>query len=320
MIATYSIRLAILCLASFFLIHLVIGLLSLGLFARVARAAASMRPQQASRILILLRLGPAFLSLLLVLTACLPSYLRYEENHASEEIGLLCLVPACLGFLVCLTAFVRAMRAIIQSSFLSYTLCAAKGSTSWHLASETREIPSFGLVGLLKPKVVVSPRVLDTLTPEQFQAALEHERAHRSSGDNLKRLLILLAPELVPFLRSFRVLEDHWDQYSELAADDFATRGNPDRSIALAEALIRLARLDGNQAQPPLVSGLFAAREGLAVRVERLLRFDPVAEPHTRFPTFFWLTPSLLLVGSVLVFPQFQVFHGVYRLLESLLR
>jgi Zn-dependent protease with chaperone function len=212
------------------------------------------------------------------------------------------------------------MRAIIQSSSLSYTVCAAKDLTSWHLAGETSKLPSFGLVGLLKPKVVVSPRVLDALTPEQFQAALEHERAHRSSGDNLKRLLILLTPDLVPFLRSFRVLEDHWDQYAELAADDFATRGNPDRSIALAEALIRLARLEGNLAQPPLVSGLFAAREGLAVRVERLLRLHPVAEQNTRFQTLFWLTPSLFLVGSVLVFPHLQVFHGVYRLLESLLR
>lgn len=320
MIASYSIRFAILCLSSFFLIHLVIGLLSLGLFPRIAHASASMRPRRASIILILLRLGPACLSLLLVITACLPSYLRYEENHASEEIGLLCLVPACLGFLICLTAFVRAIRAIIQSSSLSYMVCAAKDSTSWHLARETRELPSFGLVGLLKPKVVVSPRVLDTLTPEQFQAALEHERAHRSSGDNLKRLLILLAPDLLPFVCSFRAMEGHWDRYAELAADDFATRGNPERSIALAEALIRLARLDGNQAQPPLVSGLFATREGLAVRIERLLRFDPIAEPHTPFPTLFWLAPSLFLVGSVLLFPQLQVFHGVYRLLESLLR
>ncbi len=320
MIAPYSIRLAILCLASFFLFHLAIGLLSLGLFPRIARAAASMRPRQASRILILLRLGPACLSLLLVLIACLPSYLRYEENHASEEIGLLCLVPACLGLLICLNAFVRAMRAIIQSSSLSDTVCAAKDSTSWHLANETQELPSLGLVGLLKPKVVVSPRVLEVLTAEQFQAALDHERAHRSSGDNLKRLLILLAPDLVPFLRSFRVLEDHWDQYAELAADDLATRGNPVRSIALAEALIRLARLEGTQAQAPLVSGLFAAREGLALRVERLLRVDPVAKPPTRFPTLFWVAPSLLLVGSALLFPQLQVSLGVYRLLESLLR
>jgi hypothetical protein len=320
MIATYSIRLAILCLASFFLIHLAIGLLSLGLFRRIARAAASMRPQQASTILILLRLGPACLSLLLVLTLCLPSYLRYEGNHTSEEIGLLCLVPACLGFLICLTAFVRAMGAVIQSSSLSHTVCAAKDSSSWHLANGAREFPSFGLVGLLKPKVVVSPRVLDTLTPEQFQAALEHEQAHRSSGDNLKRLLILLAPDLVPFLRSFRTLEDQWDLHAELAADDLATRGNPVRSIALAEALIRLARLDGNEAQPPLVSGLFAARKGLAARVERLLRFDSVAESHPRFPTLFWVAPSLLLAGSALLLPQLQVFRGVYRLLESLLR
>jgi beta-lactamase regulating signal transducer with metallopeptidase domain len=318
MIATYSVRLAILCFASFFLIHLALSLLSLKLFPRIARATVSMPPQLVSNLLILLRLAPASLSIFAVLFLCMPSYLRYEGNSTTEEIGWLCLVPACMGFLICLVALSRTIRAAIQSSSLSKRLRRAKDANSWYLNREVQEFPSLGLVGLLKPKIVVSPRVLETLTTEQFHAALEHERAHGFSRDNFKRLLILLAPNPFPFVRSFRAMEGYWDRYAELSADDFATRGQPSRAIALAEALIKLARLEGSQAPPPLVSGLFAAQEGLNLRVERLLRLEPAAEKPTRLRTLL-AGPCLLLAIGAFVFPQLQVFHGVYRLLESLL-
>jgi hypothetical protein len=319
MIATYSVRIAILGFASFFLLHLALGLVSLRLFPRLARASASMPPQWVSRISIALRLGPACLSILAVLGLCLPSYLHYEGNFATEEIGWLCLMPASLGVLLCLTALARAVRAVIQSSFLSDRFCAAKDSSFWLLNRELDEFPSLALVGLFKPKVVVSPLVLETLTAEQFQTALEHEQAHQSSRDNLKRLLILLAPDLLPFTHNFRAMERHWDRYAELSADDFATRGQPARSIALAEALIKLARLQASHSSPPLVSGLFAAREALPLRVERLLRLEPATEPPAHLRTLFWAAPCVLL-STIALLPHPQVFHGVYRLLESLLR
>jgi beta-lactamase regulating signal transducer with metallopeptidase domain len=320
MIAAYSVRLTILCFASFFLIHLALGLLGLALFPRYARASASMPPEWGSRRFIALRLAPPCLSILTVLCVCIPSYLRYETNFATEEIGWLCLMPACLGFLICVVAFAKAIRAVVQSSSLSSTLCAANEPNSWQLAQGVKELPSMALVGLLKPKVVVSPRVLETLTNEQFLAALDHERAHRFSRDNLKRLLILLAPDLLPFASSFRAMENHWERSAELSADDFATRGQPRRSIALAEALIKLARLEGGQSSPPLVSGLFAASEALTLRVERLLREDPATESPTRFRTLFCLVSCLMFAGSALLFPQLSLLRGAYPLLEFMLR
>ncbi|MEI9978929.1 MAG: hypothetical protein WDN23_07960 [Edaphobacter sp.] len=254
------------------------------------------------------------------MSICVPSYLRYEGNSTPEEIGWLCLVPACLGLLICLIAFFRTMRAVIQSSSLSNRFRTAKDASAWYLNREVKEFPSLGLVGLLKPKVVVSPRVLETLTTEQFHAALEHERAHRSSGDNFKRLLILSAPDVLPFVRSFRAIESYWDRYAELSADDLATRGQPGRAIALAEALVKLARLEGGQTPPPLVSGLFATRDGLNLRVERLLRSEPEAKVRTGPQSLLWIVPSALLGIYIFVFPQLRVSHSIYRLLESLLR
>lgn len=319
MIASYSARLAILCFASFFLIHLALGLLSLRLSSWFTRLSRSMRPQGVSSISIFMRLAPACLSTLSVIAVCVPSYLRYEGNSANEEIGLLCLVPGCLGFLICLIAFTRATYAVVQSASLTRRLCIAEQSGSWYLNQEEDGFPSLALVGLFKSKVVVSPSVLKILTAEQFQAALDHERAHRSSGDNFKRLLILLSPDLLPFIRSFRAIESLWERSAELSADDLATRGQPSSSIALAEALIKLAR-QGRQTPAPLVSGLFAVPEGLAVRVERLLRPDPATEILPSSTRLIWPGISLPLVASAFVLPHLQVLQGVHHLLESLLR
>jgi Zn-dependent protease with chaperone function len=319
MIATYSVRLLILCCASFFLIHFALGLLSLNLFPRFSRTFASMPPQWASRISISLRLGPACLSTLAVLCLCLPSYLRYEGNLATEEVGWPSLVLAGIGLLICLLALVRAASAVAKSSALSRSVRAAKDPDYWYLTRDDKAVPSIALVGLLEPKVVVSPRVLQELTLEQFQATLDHESAHRYSNDNLKRLFILLAPDLFPFVRSFRRMEDHWNRYSELSADDFATRGQPDRSIALAEALIKLAKFERRQSPPPLVSGLFTASASLTLRVERLLRLKTPTQPSPRLQLLLWSGPCLLLLSCALLLPHPHFVEGVYHLLEAFL-
>jgi len=320
MIASYSARLAILCLASFFLIHLVLGLLSLRLLPWLNRASRLMRPQSVSKISITLRLAPAYLSTLIVLAVCVPSYLRYERNGASEEIGLLCLAFACLGFLLCVIAIARGAHALTRSLSLTHKLVAREQLEAWYLNREVDEFPSMGLVGLFKSRVVVSPSVLRVLTPEQFQAALDHEHAHRSSRDNLKRLLILLSPDLFPFVLSFRALENLWERSAELSADDLATRGQPHRSIALAEALIKLARFQTNELAHPLVSGLFAAPDGITIRVERLLQPEPTTQirPSSRILILPGL--SLFLISYVFASPQLHIFRSVYSLLESLLR
>jgi beta-lactamase regulating signal transducer with metallopeptidase domain len=140
--------------------------------------------------------------------------------------------------------------------------------------------------------------------------ALRHERAHRASRDNLKRLLIQLAPAVFPGLRK---LEQAWIQSAEWAADDRATEGDPDRSAALAEALLRVARLQSTIAMPTLVTSLVAADEDLAQRVNRLLDAPAVAEPSRRFELF------AFSIAAVLIAVLATNLRVVHLLLESLL-
>ena len=54
--------------------------------------------------------------------------------------------------------------------------------------------------GLFRPHILVSRAAANSLSPDQFDAAVRHERAHWTSRDNLKRLFQLATPEPLPFV------------------------------------------------------------------------------------------------------------------------
>jgi hypothetical protein len=126
-----------------------------------------------------------------------------------------------------------------------------------------------------------------------MEAALLHEDAHRRAGDNWKRLAMLLTPEPLPGLRCFRMLETQWARLAEWAADDAAVQAEPLRAVALAEAMLRVARIGGRQEGLAPVSMLVASGDDLGQRVQRLL--DP--EMADAAPRVLW--PRLVALGGL---------------------
>jgi len=257
----YLARLVCLCFAVFFLAQLAVAAL-VGAFADRALARAERMPARSgARLLLGLRLLPTAAAVFVVAALCAPSYLRFEPEAAAEEVGWLCVSAAMLGVAVWATGLARAGRAAIRSARYLRTCQSAVES----------DAPVLMLAGVVRPRLVVSRGVRQALTAEQFDAAMRHEQAHGVSRDNLKRLLMLLAPEPVPGFGALRRLEQGWSRMAEWAADDWAVEGSAERGLALASALLAVARMGRPRAAMPLATPLLADRDGLAERVERLL-------------------------------------------------
>jgi Zn-dependent protease with chaperone function len=282
MMASYLVRLFCLCLAVFFLIHFVAGL-AVALSAPAAiRAARRMRPRLAERFLLMLRLLPAALALFVVAGVCVPSYLWLEpEGISMEEVGAGCLTAAILAAALCTISTARGVRAAVRSARHARS-CERLGRRStlagssepvWILDSST---PLFALVGVFGPRVAISNPVMNALSAGPLAAALRHEEAHRVSRDNLKRLLLLLAPGLLPGLHGFDFLERNWASFTEWAADDEAVAGDAHLSLFLAAALVQIARMGGVPAPSPLSAAFLGDSRALSARVDRLLSPAPI--------------------------------------------
>jgi Zn-dependent protease with chaperone function len=326
---SYGIRLTCLCLEILFLTNLVVSIAVLGLSRQGARASSTMRPQRAAWLFLTLRLLPFFTSLCVITLLCIPSYLRYEQNIGRERVGWFCLVTAALGLALCLTSVYRSIRAFVHLHFIEKRFrplprvpSPLLTETPMCLAEEGGSgTPLLALVGILRPRLIVSRRLLEALSAEQFEAALCHERAHQRSQDNLKRLLFAMAPGILPFTGRFKIegIEKHWERYAELAADDDAAGGRIDRAVALAEALIHVARLGPIERRIPLASSLSARNLELAMRVDRLMAIDSTTPLQRRGSKASWNSSLIFFGFATLLALLPQALHPLHRLLESLL-
>jgi hypothetical protein len=324
-ILSYLSRLLCLALAAFFLLHLLAALAIALLSPFAIRTAQRLAPHVAARLLLALRLLPFGLALSAVLGLCVPSYLWLEPRDIVEPVGFVCLLAAALGAAICGTAITRAGRAALRS--ILFIRCCQSSGHPVHLAAEnppawvvedSRHV--LALAGIVHPRVVISRSIVDVLSQEQLTVVFRHESAHRSSRDNLKRLLIFLAPGILPFWNGFKELERAWISFAEYAADEAAVAGDTKRSLALASSLVRVARLGtASQLSASAISFLEDTSD-LSIRVDRLLNNTAFLE-SPRSLSFRKAGLALLLAGCLgITFFNPTTFRLVQSLLERLIR
>jgi Zn-dependent protease with chaperone function len=301
MTLSYVWRLVCLSAAVFFLVNLLMGAcVALAVPAAIRRAERTL-PRRAALLLLVLRMLPAVLAAVTVLAVCVPSYLWLEPAGGAERVGAACLSAAALGLAVCLFAGARLCRAAVRSRRFVRA-----------------QSPCLAMAGILRPRLIVSPAVRHTLTAEQFEAALDHERAHWVSRDNLKRLLLLLAPGLLPFCPGFRRLDRAWTRFTEWAADDSAVAGSPARSLSLASALVRVARLQVRPVALPLATSFLGETPDFAARVARLLNPAPRPESPPRKGALISAAAACTLAFAAFLFHP-ATLTAAHRLLERLM-
>jgi hypothetical protein len=316
-VTPYFWRLCCLSLASLFIVQASAGLAVRSLAPRLIRWAARFDPARSAMLILTLRWLPGVLGLFVTGCLCIPSYLRLEPvSGDEEEIGYVCLACAGLAVLSYAIPMARTIFGIIRSELRLNALLRDAEEVRSDVSVIRKTSPAMALVGLFRSRVLVSREVKGLLNGDQMDAALRHERAHRDSGDNYKRLLL----EVAPIDGSGRWSRRAWSRFTEWAADDRATERDSARSVALASALVSVARLTSPPECVALDHALLLVSDGLdlRIRVERLL--EPEEKTAQSFPTLTVLAMSLTLAAGIVTIAQ-QPFAAalVHQLLEALI-
>jgi beta-lactamase regulating signal transducer with metallopeptidase domain len=174
------------------------------------------------------------------------------------------------------------------------------------------EAPPLLLVGVGKPRVLVSESTVALLSHDELRIALKHEFAHMKSRDNLKKLICRFCP-----FPGMAKLESAWSQAAELAADDAAV-SNLDDAVDLAAALVKLSRLLPIEAAPVCAVGFVTG--SISARVARLLAWNEGSKVQPRQDRPWYLIPIALVSVSFLCVTYAPALALTHELTEWLVR
>jgi beta-lactamase regulating signal transducer with metallopeptidase domain len=321
-----------LCCAVFFIV--VAGSSALCMWAgRLARrAASSLTPITAANLLFTIRILPVLLASLATFGFVLPALLKFEPRTTGELVGWPLLGLAILGGAVLIMMSVRAAT-ILQSTRLV--------GTNWRRHSKKLDLENIGVpvyclegaspgsvlavLGFLRPKIFVAKQIMDTLTRDEFMAAVEHERAHVNSFDNLKQL-VLKVMRIPRWLRISGVADSAWINASEIAADEAALASGIS-VLDLSSALIKVAALSTHAVVGKTVaaSHLVPIESGscLRARVDRLQEILESDAPARRIPQQIRIgriVIPLVLAAITYAACVSAVLPWVHEVLEALVR
>jgi hypothetical protein len=305
-----------LALAWFLVVNILMSALVVAVVGRAGRSARS---------LIALRLLPAVASTTFVLAVFVPSYCRFEPRDGVEGFDITITAAAGVAMAVMAAACIRGASAWRQADGRSRLWMAA----SKPVATAKDGLPAFlidapqplmALVGILRPRLLVTRGLMEALTPEELSASISHEIGHHRARDNFKRLAMRAAPDVLNWTRAARVLERRWAAAAEQTADAVASTEGRDTRFALASALVKIARLMPSSAMPlgepisTLVGG-----GAIAARVEWLVD-DARDSPRPGINIRWVARLATLLTLGALVTGYAPMLQSVHRVTEILVR
>ena len=330
---TYYVLAACAALAAFLALNAFGSLVTAALWLGLRRQARRLPAALLSRALFWLCVLPPACALIFVAAFLLPAYLIHEAYPAPEAVGLpLLALAVCSAFAIALALYRAAASWLSTRRLTDFWLRRAepvslKGVTipAYRLRYST---PVLAVVGTLRPRLFIAGQVMDSLSHEELEMALAHERGHLLARDTLRRAVVHVCRDLLPFFVP-AMLARAWVSEAERAADEFAARSGARGALALAAALIKIARLmppGSNSVAPAGAFLLEVANDGVAGRVQRLAEMASVRRaPAGRGLRLSKAAPLMLGIAglgvvSALLAVDWQVLAAVHDLTEKLIK
>lgn len=265
------------------------------------------------------RILPAAAALLFVAVVFVPSYWKYEPRDFVEgfDVTLTALALGAAALIVTATARgVGAWRGAIRRTrvWMQSARPLAIAGTNIPVFEIDADTPLMALVGVLRPRLLVTRGLVAALTGEELAASIAHEISHSRARDNLTRLLMRSAPDLLAVTPAARALEHRWASAAEHRADRMASHDSPVARCALASALVKVARL--MPAATPIAEPISTLIDGgeIASRVEHLLA-DTTPSARRR-SAFGWTALAAGTAATAVAYaPALRLVHSVTELL-----
>jgi Peptidase family M48 len=313
----YLLHGATLALAWFLMLNVAATLLVAIVSAALGRRAASAPPG----VWLALRLAPAALSVVFAAGIFLPSYWRYEPREFVEGFDVTLTALAVAALVVAGAGIARGVRAWRR---------AAERTSAWMRTARPVRLPGttipafaidadgpvMALVGIVRPRLLITRPVLDALSDEELRAGVAHEMGHRRALDNLKRLAMRSTPDLLSLTAVARSLEHRWAAASEYVADRAAGDSGIAR-CALASALVKVARLTPSISTFGEPISALVDQADITTRVERLLDDATPAQPRGHGHRVGALAAAAALVLAYA--PLLKLVHDVTEILVNTL-
>ena len=317
----YVLRGIVLALAWFLVVNAAAGVVAAG----VARRSIARNTAASPAFWLGLRLLPAAAATLFLAALFVPSYWRYEPREFAE------------GFDVTLTSLAAGALIVVAAAGARGIVAwrrAARRAEAWMRAARPvalghsrvvafaidDEAPMMALVGVLRPRLLVTRGLLAALTCEEIDASVAHEIGHWRAWDNLKRLAMRAAPDLLAVTSTSHAIERRWAAAAEQAADRRAAGNDNPTRCALASALVKVARL--MPVTTPLNEPISTLLDGgeITSRVERLLDDGTLAASARNHSTRRLIVLAILAVALPLGYmPLLQIVHNATEVLVNTL-
>jgi hypothetical protein len=312
---------ASLALTAFLAVDLVASLLALWVWRIARRDLDMVRSDSRAAGLFLLRVLPAVAAVIFVVGIFLPAYCVFEPRESGEMAGPSLLVLAAVALIVIASGVCRGCEALRATTALVGTWMREARAVELpglrlRAFAIPAEFPIVSVVGIIRPRLFISQRVLEACAPEELAAMVQHEAHHLVSRDNLKQLVLCACPDPLALAWAGREIEERWREASEEAADDYTVRTSAPSALALAAALLKVARLAPvGRAPLPILSALYRG-EGVERRVRRLLGDSTSARrsPRWLFAARALAVVPLGLAAAVLIDPH--LLRAVHQVIE----
>ncbi|MDQ3180965.1 MAG: M56 family metallopeptidase [Acidobacteriota bacterium] len=267
--------------ALFFVLNLSASALAAAIWRVLSPQVNYWSAQKCARISFTLRLLPTILAFVFGTAFLLPAYLLFEPYSTKEIVTIKLALPALISAVGIGIALFRVfaswrMTRRLVADWLELSEQITIKNISIPVYCIRHPFPVIAVVGAFRPRLFVARQIFDSLSEEEFQAAIAHEYGHLVARDNLKRMLIGVCRDLL-LVSCGRRLDRAWTETSEASADEYAAHsGGEATALSLASALVKVARIVPQGASPAMPVGAFlmeAQTADINYRVRRLLQF-----------------------------------------------